>query len=155
MDIQASIEQVAGILSRAELHFQTHQDGDSYRLLFGEEAVFIHFDQFGEHVRIYLTSPALQQLDPEDAGYAVLLNAVNDLNLSHRFAKWVINDETTLLGVHDLLGDSLQAGELLNAVYALASAADDTATRYADATGGIRYAAATGVFDEVEDDIEF
>jgi hypothetical protein len=152
MDLQASIEQVAGILVRGGLHFDTHDDGDSYRLLFGQDAVFVHFDCVGDHVRVLLTSPALQELDPEDAGYAVLLNELNDLNASHRFVKWLIDDGTTLLGVHDLLGDTLQAPELLNAVYAMAGAANGAAERFADATGGRRYADAVELAFEVEED---
>jgi hypothetical protein len=153
MDIQASIEQVAGILVRANLRFDIHDDGDAYRLLFGEDAVFIRFEAVGERVRIVLTSPALQDLDPEDAGYAVLLNGLNDLNASHRFVKWLVDDETTLLGVHDLLGDTLRADELLNAVYALAGATANAAERFEDVTGGTRYAEAVElVLEEIEDD---
>jgi hypothetical protein len=151
MDIQASIEQVAGILVREKLAFQTHDDGCSYRLLFGEDAVFIHFSAWHDRIRVYLTAPALQDIDPAEAGGAVVVAKLNELNRSHRFAKWLF-DDGTLLAVHDLLGDDLQKSELLNAVYALASAATAVAEELADETGGIRYAEACGIELEVEDE---
>ncbi len=150
MDIQASIEQVAGILLREELRFQTHEDGDSYRLLFGQEAVFIHFDRWGDRVRIYLTAPALQDIDPESAGGAAASAALGGLHRSHRFVKWLFEDGT-LLAVHDLLGDDLQRSELLNAVYALASAAHNAADRFGEETGGLRY---SEYYELEQDEIE-
>ncbi len=147
MDIQASLEQVAGILLRADLHFQMHEDGKSYRLLFGADAVFIHFARWGDGVRVRVGSPALQSLDEEDAGYAVLLNRVGELNREHVFVKWTVEDQT-LLASHDLLGDELRACELVNAVEVMARAVGDTAGELADLTGGARYQ------DMLADDLE-
>jgi hypothetical protein len=146
MKLQTSIEQVAGILHRADLHFDTHSDGDSYRLRFGRDAVFIHFDEWQKYVRVALTSPVLQQLDREDAGYVVAMNRVNELNRRHRFVKWTLDGEV-LLVAHDLLGDTLDADELVNAVYSVAGAAANAADELEDATGGWRY-------DEMVDELE-
>jgi hypothetical protein len=152
MDLQASIEQVAGILVREGLRFQVHDDGDHYRLLFEPDAVFIHFEQRGDAVRIFLTSPALQRLDPEDPGYALVLNRLNELNRRHGFVKWIV-DDGTLMAVHDLLGDHLQAGELLNALGAMTTAVQEAVKELADEVGGERYAEAVArELEEIEDE---
>ena len=138
MTTRASIEQVAGILVREGLRFQTHEDGDSYRLLFGEDAVFIHFESVGDHVRIALSSPALQDIDEDGAGAAIALNELNRLNVEHRFVKWVFDEGTLIAGV-DLLGDDLQASELRNAVYTLAGTVSQVAEELEERVGGSRY----------------
>ena len=138
MDIQTSLEQVAGILLRADLRFQTHEDGTSYRLLFGRDAVFIQFSRWGDGVRVRVNSPALQDLDEGDAGYAVLLNRVGELNRDHVFVKWTVEDRL-LLASHDLLADELRACELVNAVRTMARAVRRAAGELADITGGTRY----------------
>jgi len=139
MDIQASIEQVAGILIREDLDFATHQDGDSYRLLFNDDAVFISFTPWGrDRVRIALVCPAVQGIEPETAGHVAALARANELNQDHGFVKWVL-DGDTLSAVHDLLGDHLQAGELLNAVYTLAHTVNMVADELVLVTGGERW----------------
>jgi len=138
MDIQASLEQVAGILMRANLHFQTHRDGRSYRLLFGHDAVFIHFGRWGDGVRVHLSSPALDELDREDPGYAVLLNRLNEFNKEYPFVKWMVEDEM-LIASHDLLGDELRACEVVGAVHTMTRAVRMVADEFADVTGGRRY----------------
>lgn len=139
MDIQASIEQVAGILVREDLSFATHEDGDSYRLLFNEDAVFIDFAPWGsDHVRIAVVCPAVQGIAPETAGHVAALARANELNQDHGFVKWVL-DGDTLSAVYDLLGDHLQAGELLNAVYTLAHTVNMVAEELVLVTGGERY----------------
>jgi hypothetical protein len=110
------------------------------------DAVFVHFDLWHDEPRVYLTSPALQQLDPEDAGYAVALNRLNELNLRHRFVKWTVTDGV-LFAVHDLLGTTLQAGELINAVMSIAGAVHNACEELEDVTGGLRY-------DEIIADVE-
>ncbi len=138
MDVQTSIEQVAGIFAREHLHFDTHQDGESYRLWFGRDAVFVHFRGRGGRVHIAITSPALQDLDREDAGYAVLLNRLNELNCNQAFVRWMVIDDT-LVAAHDLLGEGLRAEPLVNAIHAVASAARDAADELEPVTGGLRY----------------
>jgi len=151
MDVQTSIEQVAGILFREELSFQTHPEGDGYRLLFGSAAVFIAFADWQDGVAITVTSPVLQDIDPEGPGAALALNRLNELNRSHRFVKFVF-DDGTLLAVCDLLGDSLQARELLNAVYVVAAAADSLDDPLLDDIGGKRYEDILEETEDVEED---
>ena len=124
MDVEASIEQVTGILVREGLRYQMSEDGRTYRLLFGSAAVFIDFNAWQDDgVVITVHSPVLQDIDPESAGAAQALNLLNDLNRrssssSSRTATGI------LIARYDLLGDTLQAGELVNALYEIAGAAD-------------------------------
>ncbi len=138
VDLEASIEQVAGILLREDLKFQTAPDGDGYRLLFGSTAVFVAFTPWRDGVAITVTAPILQEIDEESPGAALLLNRLNELNLNHRFLKFVY-EEGTLVAVYDLLGDRLQAIELLNAVYIVAAAADHLDDELIDEVGGKRF----------------
>jgi hypothetical protein len=147
MDFEASIEQVAGILLREDLKFQTAPDGAGYRLLFGSTAVFIAFTPWREGVAITVTAPILQEIDGSSPGAAVLLNRLNELNLNHRFLKFVY-DDGALVAVYDLLGDRLQATELLNAVYVVAAAADHLDDELVDEIGGKRF---EDVLEELED----
>lgn len=139
MDVTASIEQIAGILLREDFEFQTASDGRSYRLLFGTAGVFIHAYPWNDaSVMIKVHSPVVQDIDPESPGGAEALNLVNVLNQAHVFVKFrVLNG--TLIAEYDLLGDTLQAGELRNALLTVAAAADQLDDDLADRLGGKRF----------------
>ena len=139
MDVDGSIEQVTGILVREGLRYQMSEDGRTYRLLFGSAAVFIDFEAWqDDSVVISVHSPVLQDIDPESAGAAQALNLLNDLNRSFFFVKFTFRDGI-LVARYDLLGDTLQAGELVNALYEIAGAADRLDDELADALGGKPY----------------
>lgn len=150
MDMDASIEQVAGILVRDELQFQMAPEGDGYRLLFGSAAVFIAFLPWRDGVSITVSAPILSDIDPSAPGAAVALNRLNELNLSHRFLKFVF-DDGTLVAIYDLLGDRLQAEELLNAVYVVAAAADHLDDELIVEMGGKRF---EEVLEELGEEVE-
>jgi type III secretion system-like peptide-binding chaperone len=140
VDVTSSIEQVAGILVREDFKFDTAPDGRSYRLLFGTAGVFIHFYPWGEDgsVVIKVHSPVVQDIDPESPGGAEALNLLNVLNQNHVFVKFRLLGGT-LIAEYDLLGDTLQAGELRNALMTVASAADHLDDDLADRLGGKRF----------------
>ena len=140
MDIASSTEQVAGILYREDFTFDTSPDGDSYRLLFdGGEAVFINFGEWGpDGVLITVSSPALQDIESDSIGAAIALSRVNELNRTHRLLKYMFVDDT-LVVVYDLLGDALQAVELVSAVRTVAAGAREVAEELQDEVGGARY----------------
>jgi hypothetical protein len=139
MDVEASIEQVAEILTREGLRFQAASDGRSFRLLFGSAAVFIDFQPWqDDSVVITLHSPVIQDIDPESVGAAQALNILNDLNKRFFFVKFIYGDGT-LFAEYDLLGETLQSGELVNALYEVAGAADNLDDQLADMLGGKVY----------------
>jgi hypothetical protein len=153
MDVTTSIEQVAGILHRAGLRFDPTPGDTGYRLLFEpDEAVVLAVEPWRrDSVLITLSSPVLQDVPAEGAGAAVVQNRLHELDHAHRFAKFLWTGDT-LLAVHDLLGDTLQAGELLNAVHALAAAASEVAAELQPEVGGLRY---RGVLEQAGTGIEF
>lgn len=139
MDVNASIEQVAGILLRQEFNFDAAADGRSYRLLFGTAGVFVHVYTWQEtSVLIKVHSPVVQDIDPESPGGAEALNLLNVLNQAHVFVKFRLYNGT-LIAEYDLLGDTLQAGELRNALLTVAAAADGLDDDLADRLGGKRF----------------
>ena len=141
MDVDASIEQVTGILVREGLRYQMSADGRTHRLLFGSAAVFIDFNEWqDDSVVITVHSPVLQDIDPASAGAAQALNMLNDLNRSFFFVKFTYR-EGILIARYDLLGDTLQAVELVNALYEIAGAADRLDDELAGMLGGKPYEA--------------
>jgi hypothetical protein len=139
MHVETSIEQVTGILVREGLRYHISADGQTYRLRFGSAAVYIDFNTWqDESVVITVHSPVLQDIDPESPGAAQTLNLLNDLNRSFFFVKFTFRDGI-LIARHDLLGDSLQAEELLNALYEIAGAADRLDYELAGVLGGKPY----------------
>lgn len=136
MDVAASIDQVAGILVREGLRYHVSGDGRTYRLRFDSAAVFIDFREWqDDSVVIIVHSPVLQDIDPESPGAAQALNLLNDLNRSFFFVKFTFR-EGVLVARYDLLGESLQTGELVNAIYEIAGAADRLDDELAEALGG-------------------
>jgi hypothetical protein len=139
VDVAASIEQVTGILVREGLRYSMSEDGCTHRLLFGSAAVFVDFNDWqDDSVVITVHSPVLQDIDPESAGAAAALNLLNDLNRAHFFAKFTFRDGI-LIARYDLLGETLQAGELINAVYEIAGAADRLDDELSTTLGGKPY----------------
>ncbi|RKQ87683.1 putative sensory transduction regulator [Solirubrobacter pauli] len=136
MDVEASIAQVAGILVSEGLRYHVSGDGRTYRLRFDSAAVFIDFREWqDDSVVIIVHSPVLQDIDPASPGAAQALNLLNDLNRSFFFVKFTFRDGV-LVARYDLLGESLQTGELVNAIYEIAGAADRLDDELADALGG-------------------
>jgi hypothetical protein len=141
MDVDASIEQVTGILVREGLRYQMSEDGRTYRLLFGSAAVFIDFDKWqDDSVVITVHSPVVQDIHPESAGAAQALHLLNDLNRSFFFEKFTYR-EGIRVARYDLSGETLQAGELVNALFEVAGAADQLDDKLAAALGGKPYEA--------------
>ena len=141
MDVDASIEQVTGILVREGLRYHMSVDGRTHRLLFGSAAVFIDFNEWqDDSVVITVHSPVLQDIDSASAGAAQALNMLNALNRSFFFVKFTYRDGI-LIARYDLLGETLQAGELVNALFEIAGAADRLDDELADALGGKPYEA--------------
>ena len=139
MDVDASIEQVTGILVREGLRYHMSVDGRTHRLLFGSAAVFIDFNEWqDDSVVITVHSPVLQDIDPSSAGAAQALTMLNDLNRSFFFVTFTYR-EGILIARYDLLGETLQSGEMVNALYEIAGAADRLDDELAEVLGGKPY----------------
>lgn len=122
--MQRLIEQVAGILHRNGVEFDTRADGNEYRILRDSSATFVSFHEFGGRTMISLYSPVLQEVDEGDRA-AEIWQAMNDLNASSRFGRFVYYPELRVIALeYDLLGDELQEVELMYAVNLVADVAN-------------------------------
>jgi hypothetical protein len=115
-EMQRLIEQVAGILHRNGVEFDTRADGAQYRILLDSSATFVSFSDYGGRTVVSLYSPILQEID-DAGGRENILEALNDLNAASRFGRFVYYPELRVIALeHDLLGDDLQEAELMNAI---------------------------------------
>lgn len=139
MNCQQSLEQVAGILQRADLTFDTSPDGRGYLVPFPAAAVYVTVGPWREGAVVTLTSPVLQEIDDEGPGAALVLNKLNKLNRRHRFLKFFYR-HGRLVAAADLLGDGLTSETLLNVVFGMASVSARVAEKLAEPSGGLTYA---------------
>src|SRR5690348_17110059 len=101
--MQQVIEQVAGILHRNGIEFDTRADGNEYRILRDSSATFVSFHRFGGRTMISLYSPVLQEVEEGDR-VADIWQAMNDLNASSRFGRFVYYPELRVIALeYDLL----------------------------------------------------
>ena len=122
--MQRVIEQVAGILHRNGVEFDTRADGNEYRILRDSSATFVSFHRFGDRTMVSLYSPVLQEVEEADR-IAEICQAMNDLNASSRFGRFVYYPELRVIALeYDLLGDDLQELELMYAVDLISSVAN-------------------------------
>ncbi|HEY3763519.1 MAG TPA: YbjN domain-containing protein [Gaiellales bacterium] len=149
--MQRVIEQVAGILHRNGVEFDTRAEGTQYRILLDSSATFVSFTDFGGRSVISLYSPILQEVDEADQRGAIL-EALNDLNAASRFGRFVYYPELRVIALeYDLLGDDLQEAELLNAVGLVAETANAQDEELKVILGtGLRYQEADSSDDEAD-----
>jgi type III secretion system-like peptide-binding chaperone len=122
--VQKVIEQVAGVLVRNAVEFDTRADGNEYRIVVDSSATFISFSEFVGNIMISIHSPLLQEIE-EPESRAQLLEVVNDLNAQSRFGRFVYYPELRVIALeYDLLGDDLQESELMNAVTLISEVAN-------------------------------
>ena len=149
--MQRLIEQVAGILHRNGVEFDTRADGTQYRVLLDSSATFVSFTDYGGRSVISLYSPILQEVDEADQRGAIL-EALNDLNAASRFGRFVYYPELRVIALeYDLLGEDLQESELLNAVGLVAETANAQDEELKIILGtGLRYEEADSSDDGVD-----
>jgi hypothetical protein len=130
------IEQVHGILARAEIRFALSEDRRTYLVPVpaGSAAVLIDFHVWGRaQTMISLRSEVLVELEVTESNRLQILEHLNALNQTSLFGRFHLDaDRSTIILQHDLLGDELQSEELINALYTvgvLADQADDQLQR--------------------------
>ena len=120
------IEQVGGILSMNEVKFMTHENKQSFLIGSGSANVIVDFFDWGESTVIALHSTVLAQIDSSGDRKHKILETLNDKNQSIPFGRFHFDEPaaTIVLDYH-LLGDNLQAPELMNGIGVLLSMADE------------------------------
>ena len=129
MPSQRVIEQVHGILARAEIRFALGQDRSSYLVPVpgGSAAVVINFHDWGRgQTMISLRSDVLVDVEVGEQNRIQVLEHLNALNQASLFGRFHLDaDLSTVVLQHDLLGDHLQSDELINALFTVGVLADD------------------------------
>ena len=124
------IEQVHGILAGEGVSFGVADDGRSFHVPVpaGSAAVQIAFDEWGRgRTMIRLRANVLIELEVADDNRLEILEQLNALNQSALFGRFYLDaDRSTIMLEHELLGDFLDADELMNALYSVGQIADQS-----------------------------
>jgi hypothetical protein len=122
------IEQVHGILARAEIRFALSDDRLRYLVPVpgGSAVVLIDFVPWGrEQTMISMRSEVLVDVEVTEENRLQVLEHLNALNQTALFGRFHLDaDGTTVILEHDLLGDELQTEELISALYTIGMLAD-------------------------------
>lgn len=125
---EAVIEQVHGILARAEIRFALSDDRRTYLVPVpaGSAAVLIDFHRWGRaQTMISLSSEVLVDVEVTELNRLQILEHLNALNQTSLFGRFHVDaDRSTIVLQHDLLADELQGEELINALYTVGHLAD-------------------------------
>lgn len=140
-DAAAIHQLVEGALSERGIRFDRDED-DALRIPHGSAEVLVGFDDLAGGTVIRVSALVLDELELVPDSESAALRALNDRNRSVRFAKFILEHGAGSITLeYDLLGDYLQAEELINAVTAVAQMADDHDDLLRDELGGGRRAA--------------
>lgn len=124
-------------LERAKLDYYVGQDGH-YAISQGSAAVFIYPVQWEHYTLVEIIAPVAQDIDSTriNADFALFLTDINNKLL---FGKFSFDDTyQTIWCEHVLLGDFLDARELIVALEMVALTADKYDELIAERTGGKR-----------------
>ena len=149
MSNQRIIQQVHGILAREDVRFALSADRESFLVPVphGSAAVLIDFHPWGRgQTMISLRSEVLVDVEVTEESRLQILEHLNAHNQSSLFGRFYLDaDRSTIVLRHDLLGDELQADELINALYTVGLLADQTDDELMHEIGtGIRASDAAG-----------
>lgn len=119
-----------GVLARADIRFALSDDRNSFLVPVphGSAAVLIDFHDWSRgQTMISLRSDVLVDVHVTPENRLEVLEHLNALNQSSLFGRFYLDaDGSTIVLRHDLLGDELDAEELINALYTVGLLADQT-----------------------------
>ena len=143
------VQQVSGILGMSNVKFMTSPDQQGFLVPSGSAGVFISFVDWGGSTLVGLRSVVLAQVDSSEERRQKVLEAINEKNRQVAFGCFYLEaDQGWVVYDYHLLGDQLQAQELMTALTAIASTADQVDDELRDAIGsGVR---ALDVWKEAE-----
>jgi hypothetical protein len=134
------IQQVNGILSMNDIAFRTGDTKQNFLVPMGSAGVFITFTEQGESTIVSLRAFVLAEVDGSGERRQKILEALNEKNRQALFGCFYFDPDGGFVIVdYQLLGDHLQAPELMNALGVLASMADTLDDELREAIGsGVR-----------------
>jgi hypothetical protein len=136
------IQQVNGILSMNEVPFSIGESKRTFLVPRGSAGVYISFDDLGESTVVSLRSLVLAQVDGSGERRLKILEALNEKNRRIPFGCFYFDpDDGFVILDYQLLGDHLQAPELMLALGFVSSMADHVDDELREAIGsGVRAA---------------
>ena len=143
------IQQVGGILGMNDIPFKTDDSKQTFLVPKGSAGVFISFTDAGDSTIVVLRAILLEQVDGSGERKQKILEALNEKNRKVTFGCFYFDPDSAYVVLdYSVLGDQLQGQELLHALFAIASTADDVDDELRDAIGsGVR---ATDVWNAAE-----
>lgn len=134
------IQQVSGILGMNNINFSTDESKGTFLVPSGSAGVFINFNDWDERTIVSLRSIVLEQVDGSGERRQKILEALNEQNQTVPFGCfYFVPDAGSVVLDYQLLGNQLQADELINALIAVASKADQVDDELREAVGsGVR-----------------
>src|SRR6202011_2537084 len=126
-NVQRLAEQVHGILSRNGVGFATSDDGRDFQVHYESTSCQIETRDWGEQSIVEVKAIVLQNVDATGRRRGKILERLNDINRDGVFGTiYLAGDEKagTIFLEHQLLGDELEAAELMNALSCVANRAD-------------------------------
>jgi T3SS (YopN, CesT) and YbjN peptide-binding chaperone 1 len=138
------IQQVYGILSMNKVEFKTDDGGKSFLVPYGSAGVFVDFRDWSDgQTLVNLHAFVLDQVDVAEERRLKILEELNEVNKANYLGKVYLDvDAKTIVLEHDLLGNDLDADELMGALRTVASMADDLDDQLREAIGTGRSAKA-------------
>jgi hypothetical protein len=125
MDLERVVEQVHGILGLGGVPFSMSDDRSSFLVLSGSARMIIVFRRWGESVVVSTRSVVLDEVDSSGDRLLQIYERLNALNEERFFGKLYLQKPGTIMLEYDLLGDQLDAQELLHALSTISSMADE------------------------------
>jgi hypothetical protein len=136
------IQQVYGILSMNKVEFRTDDTGKSFLVPSGSAGVFVDFRDWSDgKTLVNLHAFVLDQVDVSEERRLKILEELNDVNKHTYMGKVYLDVEAKAIVLeHDLLGDNLEADELIGTLSTIATMADDIDDKLREAIGSGRSA---------------
>ena len=120
MTREQCIALVRGYLGGDDLAFQENSERDSFRIAYGSSAVYIDFFAIGDRTGVRVHAPVLADVKPDAP-----LERLATINAEVSFGKFAFYEPTRTIEVeYDLLGWTLDADELHQAVHVVGDLAD-------------------------------
>jgi T3SS (YopN, CesT) and YbjN peptide-binding chaperone 1 len=138
------VQQVYGILSMNKVEFRTDDTGKSFLVPYGSAGVFVDFRDWSDgQTLVNMHAFVLDQVDVADERRLRILEELNEVNRANYLGKVYLDvDAKTIVLEHDLLGNDLDADEVMGALRTVATMADDLDDRLREAIGTGRSAKA-------------
>jgi hypothetical protein len=126
--VQRLAEQVHGILSRKGVEFATNENETSFQVPYESTACYIETREWGDLSVLEIRAIVLENVDAGGRRRGKILERLNEINRDGFFGTiYLAGDEkaATIFLEHQLVGDDLDAAELMNALSTVASRADE------------------------------